>query len=132
MERIKVISTINNIQYSQTQANTAYEEFLRFKPIYEDLQEDWSTMFKDAVTSFLYNYEAVNKTGLLRYDKMDHIVEKANQYAIIYFNSGKKDRVLYIFRGVLNDIIRDCNYSQDNYLNMTNFIFEKIKELITV
>lgn len=132
MEEFKVISVKDNIAYTNEYDETAYEEFIRYKPDYKIMEMDWIRLFKDAVRSFILNTESIMQTNIFDEEKTNYIIEKSAEYAILYFNSGHDERILRIFKGVLTDIIRGYSYQQNMYTKIINQLYAGIVKLIEV
>ena len=111
---------------------TAYEEFLRWKPNASVLGTMWYDMFADAVRSLLLNTESVQKNGITS-KMVDDIISAARRYASIYLNNPNDgDRAMFIFRGILMDIMRNYEYTDHRWDNLVEGLYQKIMDLVKV
>ena len=111
---------------------TAYEEFLRWKPNASVLGAAWYDMFGDAIRSLLLNTESVQKIGITP-EMVEDIIIAARRYAVIYMsNPSCGDRAMYIFRGVLMDIMRKYDYADCRFDNLIEGFYQKIMDLVKV
>lgn len=111
---------------------TAYEEFLRWRPNASVLGAAWYDMFADAIRSLLLNTESVQKIGITA-GMVEEIIMAARRYAAIYLsNPSSGDRAMYIFRGVLMDIMRKYDYGDCRFDNLIEGFYQKIMDLVKV
>lgn len=111
---------------------TAYEEFLRWRPNASVLGAAWYDMFADAIRSLLLNTESVQKIGITT-GMVEEIIMAARRYAAIYLsNPSSGDRAMYIFRGVLMDIMRKYDYGDCRFDNLIEGFYQKIMDLVKV
>ena len=111
---------------------TAYEEFLRWRPNASVLGAAWYDMFADAIRSLLLNTESVQKIGITT-GMVEEIIMAARRYAVIYLsNPSSGDRAMYIFRGVLMDIMRKYDYGDCRFDNLIEGFYQKIMDLVKV
>ena len=111
---------------------TAYEEFLRWRPNASVLGAAWYDMFADAIRSLLLNTESVQKIGITA-EMVEEIIMAAKRYAAIYLtNPSGGDRAMYIFRGVLMDIMRKYNYGDCRFDKLIEGFYQKIMDLVKV
>ena len=139
MEQIIVTTSKNGLSYKEDGSaihGTAYEEFMRWRPTYSGLGQEWFNIFGDAVRSLILNTESVQKVNLG--SKVDMIVEISKRYARIYYHAegvsreADSSRALFIFKGVLMDLIRDYNYMDPRYNALIDGLYDKICDLIKV
>lgn len=132
MEKIVTSAVIGNQVYSNgiEQHGTAYEEFMRWRPIESVLGDAWYEIFNDAVRSLILNTESINKIGINK-EQVDDIVSASSRYARLYFRTHREgDSALYIFKGVLDDVIRGYDYEDHRYDYIVNGLYDKIVALI--
>lgn len=137
MENIVVTTTKGGLSYKEDGSaihGTAYEEFMRWRPTYTGLGQEWFNIFGDAVRSLILNTESVQKVNLA--DKVEKIVDISKRYAYIYYNTEGQtretdsSRALFIFKGVLMDLVRDYNYMDPKYDKLVDGLYNKICDLI--
>jgi len=135
MENVKVeVQRGNHIYRDGVELHgTAYEEFLRWAPNRMYLGADlWNDMFKDAVRSVVLNSDSIQDNDLA--NKVDEIVVASIKYSKIYFQSGEdcRDRALFIFHGVLRDIIYGYTYKDTRLDFLVEGLYKKIVDLIRI
>lgn len=139
MEKIIVTTSKNGLSYKEDGSaihGTAYEEFMRWRPTYSGLGQEWLNLFGDAVRSLILNTESVQKVNLG--NKVNQIVDISKRYARIYYategaaREADSSRALFIFRGVLMDLVRDYNYMDPRYDDLVDGLYKKICDLIRV
>ena len=123
------VSVNKQVTEESLSGGNAYDEFIRQRPDRNALGEFWYDLLDDASRSIIMQYARSQKNDRIA-ELRDELVSATNRYVRLYSISLERDRVLHMYKGVLQDIITDYGYYQSTA--DTVCIFNALMVLFTV